>query len=243
MPYYPAIFRRAAAAFLATAVSFTAVDSLAANSRLVFDAKAKPEAKAKIREIAKDPMEHEFLERRVVRLTGDVNEATSIEVIRKLEYLDAVSDQDIELRISSDGGSVEDGMAIIDAIKNLRSSVRTVCEGKAKSMAAVILAVGTPGKREAMPSCSVMIHEPRSESGLMTVTELGIHYKDMVYTRRRMVELLSQYTGIDELRMSRMMGQDFNMTAQEALKLGFIDHIIQPRQKAPRPSRNFAPAP
>lgn len=225
MSYYPALFRRAAALVLAGALPFAS--SVAAD--------LKNTAKAAAVSIPNDPAEFEFRTRRIVRLTGEINTDMAEKIIRRLEYLDALGNEEIELRINSYGGQVDAGLAIYDTMRSLKSPVRTVCEGASHSMGAYLLAAGAEGRREARPNCSIMVHEPSSDPSRMTATEQRIYYSGNIESaRRRLTEMFSLHTGISLEQADRMLERDKYMTPTEALQYGIIDRITPYAQPAPK---------
>lgn len=190
-----------------------------------------------------NPLLHELLDRRIVRITGVINDAQATEVIAMLHLLDDLAPgEDIELRINSPGGSITAGLAIYDAMKALQSDVRTVCEGQCASMGAVLLAAGTPGKRHVMPTSRIMVHGP---SGGMQGTErdMKIYVEEMQRNREILVDLLSRYSGLSVAKVEAMMDFDHFMSPGEAKALGLIDDVIEPRHKPPAPSRGQADVP
>ena len=190
-----------------------------------------------------NPLVHEFLDRRIVRITGPIDDATAANVIAMMQLLeDLAPDQDIELRINSPGGSVTAGLAIHDAMKMLRCDVKTVCEGECASMAAFLLATGTPGKRFAMPNSTIMVHAV-SASMRGTYQDMKITMKEVERLETLMLDLFTQYTGLSDTQMEAMMNRDHFMCPAEAKALGLIDDVVQPRHKPPFPRLAAGPQP
>jgi ATP-dependent Clp protease, protease subunit len=147
-------------------------------------------------------------------------------VIAQLLFLDAQDpDRDIYLYINSPGGYVASGLAIYDTMQYIRANVHTVCMGQAASMAAVLLAAGTKGKRSALPHTRIMIHQPAGGTEGQA-TDLEIYAKEIVYMRERLVDILAKHTGQDAERISRDSDRNFFMSAEEALAYGIIDQVI-----------------
>ncbi len=189
-----------------------------------------------------NPLLHELVDRRIVRLTGPIDDGVATAVIATLQLLDDMEPgKDIELRINSPGGSVTAGLAIYDAMKSLRSDVRTVCEGQCASMAAVLLAAGTPGKRVALPSSRIMIHGP-SGGFRGTDIDMNIYINEMQRLKGIMIEIISQYTGMDAKRVESLMERDNFMSPKEAKLLRVIDEIREPRHKPPANDNRNTPA-
>lgn len=147
-------------------------------------------------------------------------------VIAQLLFLDAQDpDRDIYLYINSPGGYVASGLAIYDTIQYIRANVHTVCMGQAASMAAVLLAAGTKGKRSALPHTRIMIHQPAGGTEGQA-TDLEIYAKEIVYMRERLVDILAKHTGQDAERIRRDSDRNFFMSAEEAKEYGIIDQVI-----------------
>ena len=181
------------------------------------------------------PMAHEFVDRRIIRITGPIDDVMATHVISQMHMLEAMGQgKDIELRINSPGGSVTAGLAIFDAMKMLNCDVKTVCEGECASMAAVLLAAGTPGKRFAMPNSTIMIHGP---SGGMQGTDVDMHIymKEILRLKNIMIDILSDYMGQSRTKVESMMERDHFMGPQEAKSLGVVDDVVELRHKPPAP--------
>ena len=140
-------------------------------------------------------------------------------------------DKEIALYINSPGGSITDGMAIVDTMNYIKCPVSTICVGMAASMGAVLLASGEKGKRFATPNAEILIHQPLISGGLSgQTTEIKIHADHMVKTREKLNKLLSERTGQPLEVINRDTERDNYMTAQEALQYGLIDGIMDKRQ-------------
>ena len=188
---------------------------------------------------ASDP-QHEFLTRRIVRLSGGVDRASAERVIQQLTTLEELQPgTDVTLIINSPGGSVTQGLAIINRIQSMRSRVNTVCQGEAQSMGAVILAAGT-GTRTAYEDCLIMIHQVSNNIG----GQLDDMQNSMGMTTRlnqRLLDILSASTGVSQRDLRRAMSTDFRMTPAEARSMGMIDSVIPTAQPQRRPQRNTIP--
>lgn len=183
---------------------------------------------------ASDP-QHEFLTRRIVRLSGGVDRASAERVIQQLTTLEELAPgTDVTLIINSPGGSVVQGLAIINRIQSMRSRVNTVCQGEAQSMGAVILAAGT-GTRSAYGDCLIMIHQVSNNVGGQ-LDDLQNSLGMTTRLNQRLVEILSTSTGLSERDLRRAMSTDFRVTPTEAQAMGIIDSVIpavQPPRRAP----------
>lgn len=173
-----------------------------------------------------------LLKDRIIFLGEDVNPTTSSLVIAQLLFLESEDpDKDINLYINSPGGSITDGMAIVDTMNYIKSPVSTICIGMAASMGAVLLASGEKGKRFATPNSEILIHQPLIGGGGIAgqTTEIKIHADHMIKTREKLNKLLSDKTGQSLEVINRDTERDHYMTAQEALEYGLIDGIIDKR--------------
>ena len=173
-----------------------------------------------------------LLKDRIIFLSEDVNSASASLVVAQLLFLESEDpDKEISLYINSPGGSITDGMAIVDTINYIKCPVSTICVGMAASMGAVLLASGAKGKRFATPNAEILIHQPLISGGLSgQTTEIKIHADHMVKTREKLNKLLSERTGQNLETIERDTERDNYMTAEEALKYGLIDGILEKRK-------------
>ncbi len=150
-------------------------------------------------------------------------------VVAQLLFLEAEDpDKEISVYINSPGGSVTAGLAIYDTLQFIRPDVTTYCIGQAASMAAIVLAAGTPGKRFALPNSRVVIHQP-SGGTQGQATDINIQAKEILRTRQRLNEILSKHTGQDIAKIEQDVERDFIMTAELAREYGIIDQVISKR--------------
>ena len=172
-----------------------------------------------------------LLKDRIIFLSEDVNHTTASLVVAQLFFLESEDpDKEIFLYINSPGGSITDGMAIYDTINYIKCPVSTMCVGLAASMGAVLLACGTKGKRFATPNAEIMIHQPLISGGLSgQTTEIKIHAEHMIRTREKLNRILSERTGQPLEKIHEDTERDNFMTAEEALKYGIIDGILDKR--------------
>ena len=173
-----------------------------------------------------------LLKDRIIFLGEDVNPTTASLVIAQLLFLESEDpDKEISLYINSPGGSITDGMGIVDTMNYIKCPVSTICIGMAASMGAVLLASGEKGKRFATPNSEILIHQPliggHGISG--QATEIKIHADHMVRTREKLNKLLSERTGQSLERIEMDTERDNYMTAGEALEYGLIDGILDQR--------------
>ena len=169
-----------------------------------------------------------LLKDRIIMLTEDVNHVTASSIVAQLLFLESEDpDKEISFYINSPGGSITDGMAIVDTMRYIKCPISTICVGMAASMGAVLLACGDKGKRFATPNSEIMIHQPLISGGLSgQATEIKIHADHILRTRSRLNTLLSEQTGQDLATIERDTERDNYMLAEEALKYGLIDGIL-----------------
>ena len=174
-----------------------------------------------------------LLKDRIIFLSEDVNSATASLVIAQMLFLESEDpDKEISFYINSPGGSITDGMAIVDTMNYIKCPVSTICVGMAASMGAVLLASGEKGKRFATPNSEILIHQPLIAGGGLSgqTTEIKIHADHMVKTREKLNKILSERTGQDLAQIEKDTERDNYMTAEEALKYGLIDGIFDQRK-------------
>ena len=175
-----------------------------------------------------------LLKDRIIFLGEDVNPTTASLVIAQLLFLESEDpDKEISLYINSPGGSITDGMGIVDTMNYIKCPVSTICVGLAASFGAVLLANGEKGKRYATPNSEILIHQPLigGQGGGISgqTTEIKIHAEHMIRTREKLNKLLSDRTGQPIERINQDTERDHYMTAQEALEYGLIDGIMDKR--------------
>ena len=174
-----------------------------------------------------------LLKDRIIFLSEDVNAATASLVVAQMLFLESEDpDKEISFYINSPGGSITDGMAIVDTMNYIKCPVSTICVGMAASMGAVLLASGEKGKRFATPNSEILIHQPLIAGGGLSgqTTEIKIHADHMVKTREKLNKILSERTGQDLAQIEKDTERDNYMTAEEALKYGLIDGIFDQRK-------------
>lgn len=167
-----------------------------------------------------------LLKDRIIMLSGEVNSQMANTVIAELLFLDAQdSDKDISMYINSPGGSVTDGLAIMDTMNFVKSDVQTIATGMAASMASVLLSAGTKGKRFALPNSTVLIHQPLGGAQGQQ-TEIEIAAREILKTRKRLNHILADNSGQTFEKLQKDTDRDNYMTAQEAKDYGLIDEIM-----------------
>ena len=171
-----------------------------------------------------------LLKDRIVFLGGEIDDDLANIIVAQLLFLEMDDpDQDISLYINSPGGSVTAGMAIYDPMRYLKCEVSTLCIGMAASMGAFLLAAGAKGKRKALPNAEIMIHQP-SGGARGQATDIAIQAEQILKTKKKMNQLLSEMTGQPLETIAKDVERDNYMDADEALKYGLIDEIIPPRR-------------
>ena len=167
-----------------------------------------------------------LLNNRIVFLNGEVNDSTAYDIITKLLYLDSVNHEEISLYINSPGGSVIQGLAIIDFMNIIKSSVSTYCIGSAYSMGAIILSCGAIGKRYCLPNSEVMIHAP-SSSMAGKADEIRLSSQRLDETKDKLIEILAKNTKKNKKQINKYFSYDSFMNSKQALEFGIIDKIIK----------------
>lgn len=172
-------------------------------------------------------MEETFLKKRRVFLWGVVDDKSMEKAINQVLLLDALDPgKDIELFISSPGGSVTAGLSLLDVMKMISSPVHTICMGLAASMGSMLLSQGVKGKRKIFPNGRVMIHQPSIGGVQGQAIELEITAKQIVKTRRILAEILAENCGQSVEKILKDFDRDYWMDAKEALEYGIVDEIV-----------------
>ncbi|MGD0922016.1 MAG: ATP-dependent Clp endopeptidase proteolytic subunit ClpP [Terriglobia bacterium] len=135
-------------------------------------------------------------------------------------------EKDVSLYVNSPGGVVTAGMAIYDTMQFIKPNVATICIGQAASVAALLLAAGTPGKRFALPNSRVLIHQPTMGGLSGQATDIDIHAREILRIRASLNEIMAKHTGQPVEKIEHDMERDFWMSAQQAREYGIIDEII-----------------
>ncbi|MGN1259192.1 MAG: ATP-dependent Clp endopeptidase proteolytic subunit ClpP [Christensenellales bacterium] len=170
-----------------------------------------------------------LLEDRIIFINDEINDASANLVIAQLIYLEGKDpDKDIMMYINSPGGSVVSGMAIYDTMNYIKCDVNTICVGMAASMAAVLLASGTKGKRFALPNSEIMIHQPLG-GAQGQASDIAIHAEHIMKTKKRLNKILAEKTGQSLETIEKDTDRDNFLSPEEALKYGLIDKIFNKR--------------
>jgi ATP-dependent Clp protease, protease subunit len=151
-------------------------------------------------------------------------------VTAQLLFLEAEDpERDISLYINSPGGSISAGLAVYDTIQFIRNDVTTICVGQAASMAAVLLAAGSPKKRFSLPNSRVLIHQPWMSGLQGQATDIDIHAKEILRIRTILNKILAHHTGQPLERIEKDVERDYIMTADQSKEYGIIDEVISKR--------------
>lgn len=167
-----------------------------------------------------------LLKERIIMLSGEINDQMANSIVAQLLYLDSINHDDISLYINSPGGVITSGMAIYDTMQFIKSDVSTICVGMAASMASFLLSSGASGKRYCLPNSEVMIHQPLG-GAQGQATEIKIAAEHILKLKDKLNRLLSKNTGKDLETIERDTERDNFMAAEEALRYGLVDKIIE----------------
>jgi len=179
--------------------------------------------------LLEDKIDESLLKYRRIFLSDAVSNESAKEVIRKLWYLEASDPgKPILFVINSPGGSVDSGFAIWDQIKMITSPVTTLVTGMAASMGSVLSLCAAKGRRFATPNARIMIHQPAIHAVVRgQATDLDIQAKEIIKTRKALVDLYAAATGKDAKTIDKAIDRDTWMSAQEALDFGLLDKIVK----------------
>lgn len=167
-----------------------------------------------------------LLKDRIVFLDGEIHDVTADLVVAQLLFLESQdSEKDIMLYVNCPGGGVTAGLAIYDTIQYIRPDVSTICIGQAASMGAMLLASGAPGKRLALPSSRIMLHQPWG--GVQgQASDIGIQAREMVRLKKLLIGYFAKHSGRSEDEIARDTERDFFMTAEESVNYGIVDKVL-----------------
>lgn len=170
-----------------------------------------------------------LLNDRIIMLSDEVNDTTASLITAQLLYLEGQDpDKDIHLYINSPGGSISAGMMIYDTMQYIKCDVSTICVGLAASMGSFLLAAGAKGKRFALPNSEIMIHQPLG-GAKGQASDIKIQADHILYIRGRMNRMLSEMTGQPIDVIERDTDRDNWMTADDAVRYGIVDKVVEKR--------------
>jgi len=170
-----------------------------------------------------------LLKERIIFITGPINDSVSSLVCAQLLFLESESkDKDIYMYINSPGGSVTAGLAMYDTMQYVKPDISTVSIGLSASAGSLLLMAGTAGKRISLPNSKIMIHQP-SAGFQGQATDIEIHAKDILDTKKRLNDLYVKHCGKDLKTVEDAMERDNYMNPDQALDFGLIDKIVESR--------------
>lgn len=171
-----------------------------------------------------------LLKDRIIFIDGEITDATADLAVAQILFLESENpDKDISIYINSPGGSVTAGLAIYDTMQYVKCDIQTICMGQAASMAAILLAGGTSGKRFALPSSRVMIHQPRGGVEGQE-SDISILAKEIIRLKKLSIEYLAKHTKKTIDQISKDIERDYFMSADEAKTYGIVDHVMAARK-------------
>jgi len=167
-----------------------------------------------------------LLKDRIVFIDGEIFDVTADLVVAQLLFLESQDpERDISVYINSPGGTVTAGLAVYDTIQYIKPEVQTICMGQASSMAALLLTCGAPGKRFALPSSRILIHQPWG--GVQgQARDIDIQAREIVRLKKLIIEYFAKLTGKSETIIARDLERDYFMSAEEGVKYGLVDHVL-----------------
>ena len=170
-----------------------------------------------------------LLKDRIIFLGSEINSLVANSIVAQILFLESDQpDRDICLYINSPGGEVTSGLAIYDTMRYVKCDISTIFVGMAASMASILLAAGTPGKRIALPNSQVMIHQPMG-GAYGQASDVEIHAREILKTRQRLNEILALHTGQPLSRIEVDTDRDHFLSAAEAQSYGLVDRVIEKR--------------
>ena len=167
-----------------------------------------------------------LLKERIIFVDGEITDLSADLIVAQILYLESEdAEKDICMYINSPGGSVTAGLAIYDTMQYVKSPIQTICMGQAASMGAILLAGGTVGKRFALPSSRVMIHQPMGGVQGQT-TDISIQAKEILRLKKLCIDYIAEKSGKSKDDVAKDIERDYYMTAEEAKEYGIVDYIV-----------------
>ena len=177
-----------------------------------------------------------LLKDNIIFLGRAIDDDVASLIIAQMLFLEAENpEKDISLYINSPGGSISSGLAIYDTMQYIKPDVATYTVGQAASMAAVLMAAGTRGKRTLLPNSRVLIHQPLISGLQGQQSDIEIHAKDMLAMRDRLDEILAYHTGKSKEEIHRDTERDRILSAKEAVEYGLADRVMMRRRPEAAP--------
>src|ERR1700682_2524721 len=178
-----------------------------------------------------------LLKERIIFVGGPLDDHLANLVIAQLLFLEREdADKDIDMYINSPGGSVTAGLAIYDTMQLIKPDVATICAGIAASLASILLTGGANGKRFALPYSKILIHQPWVEQVGGQATDIEIHARDLIATRRTLAGIYEQTTKQPVDKILKDIERDYYLTAQEALEYGIVDQVFTKENRSVAPN-------
>jgi ATP-dependent Clp protease protease subunit len=175
-----------------------------------------------------------LLKEHIIFLGTDIDEVIANIVVAELLYLESEDpDREISIYINSPGGSITAGLAIYDTMQFIRPDIVTICMGQAASMAAILLAAGTKGKRYSLPHSRILIHQPSVEGIAGQATDVKIYAEELLRTRKLLSNILSNLTGQSFEKADLDVERDFILSPTQAVDYGIVDAVLSSRELAP----------
>jgi ATP-dependent Clp protease protease subunit len=172
-----------------------------------------------------------LLKDNIIFIGDQINDYMANIIIAQMLFLEADNpEKDIYLYINSPGGSVTAGLAIYDTMQFIKNDVSTICIGQAASMGAVLLAAGTHGKRFILPNSRVMIHQPLG-GAQGKASDVEVYTKELLRIKEMLFKILQKHTGQSLAKIKKDSDKDLFLTADEALKYGLVDKIMEKRDE------------
>jgi ATP-dependent Clp protease protease subunit len=175
-----------------------------------------------------------LLKENIIFLGTPIDDNVANLIIAQMLFLAAEDPQrDISLYINSPGGSISSGLAILDTMRFVEPDIVTICVGQAASMAAVLLAAGSKGKRYSLPHSRILIHQPHMSGLAGQAADIDIYAKEILRMRELLNQILADSTGQPMEKIARDVDRDYIMEADQAVEYGMVDRVISSRSMAP----------
>ncbi len=173
-----------------------------------------------------------LLREHIIFLGTPIDEVVANIIVAELLHLESEDpDRDISIYINSPGGSITAGLAIYDTLRFIKPDIVTICMGQAASMAAVLLAAGTKGKRFSLPHSRILIHQPSLEGLAGQASDIKIYAEEMLRMRTRLSEILAEATGQSFEKIDSDVERDFILSPKQAVEYGIIDSVLASREQ------------
>jgi ATP-dependent Clp protease, protease subunit len=173
-----------------------------------------------------------LLKEHIIFLGTEIYESVANVIVAELLYLESEDpDREISIYINSPGGSITAGLAIYDTMQFIKPDIITICMGQAASMAAIILAAGTKGKRYSLPHSRILIHQPSVDGIGGQATDVKIYAEELLRTRNLLSKILADLTGQPFEKTDRDVERDFILSPPQAVEYGIVDGVLTSRDE------------